>query len=169
MKCDRCDNEATVTDITRRHGQVFERHLCEKCAVELGVVAAGVGVPSTALAPKPASPTCPQCGLSLNDFRQGGLLGCAACYKTFESTLAPMIERAHEGATHHVGKTPRGMLQRAGPAREAVLGGTQEHVERLKLLRRQLDDAVRAEQYERAAALRDELRRLGGAADPTVT
>ncbi len=169
MKCDRCDNEATVTDITRRHGQVVERHLCEKCAAELGLVAGGVSLPSTALAPKPGVPTCPECGLSLNDFRQGGLLGCPACYKAFEATLAPMIERAHEGATHHVGKVPRGKIRRAGTALEAVLGGAQERVERLKLLKRQLDDAVRAEQYERAAALRDELRRLGGTADPSVT
>lgn len=169
MKCDRCDNEATVHDTKVRGGQIVSQHLCEKCAAEAGLVSGGVAMPSTALAPKPGVPTCPSCGLSLADFRQGGLLGCAVCYTTFEATLTPMIERAHEGATHHVGKTPRNLLERAGPARDAILGGPRERVERLRLLKKQLDDAVRAEQYERAAALRDELRRLGGTADPSVT
>ncbi|MBM4109291.1 MAG: hypothetical protein FJ255_10880 [Phycisphaerae bacterium] len=168
MKCDRCENEATVTDITRRQGVVIERHLCEKCASEAGVVAGGSPEPSALVPQKPAVPTCPECGLAITEFRQGGLLGCPACYKAFEATLAPMIERAHEGATHHIGKTPRCKLARSGPAREAVVGGVDEQVERLRLLKRQLDDAVRAEQYERAATIRDELRRLGGAADPAT-
>jgi protein-arginine kinase activator protein McsA len=35
-----------------------------------------------------------------------------------------------------------------------------ERAQRLSALRRLLEDAVKAEQYERAAQLRDELRRL---------
>ena len=34
------------------------------------------------------------------------LLGCANDYTVFERDLTPLLQRAHEGATHHVGKVP---------------------------------------------------------------
>ena len=40
------------------------------------------------------------------EFRQSGLLGCAHDYTLFEKDLTPLLQRAHEGATHHVGKVP---------------------------------------------------------------
>jgi protein arginine kinase activator len=85
-----------------------------------------------------------------------------------------LLERAHEGATHHVGKSPRrGSVARATQGSQATapssptteraaarLGTPEERSRRLVILRKQLADAVAAEQYERAASLRDELRRL---------
>lgn len=37
MKCDLCDQEATVHEQTIRAGKVSERHLCERCAREAGI------------------------------------------------------------------------------------------------------------------------------------
>lgn len=153
-KCDRCDNEAVVHEVTIRDGQKVEKHLCESCAHQEGVakqhapisdlitkfvLAQASGTPTA----RPAS--CPTCGMTFHEFRQQGLLGCPACYKAFEEQLGPMIERAHEGATHHVGKVPR----RGAPA--------PDRQQRIVALRRQLQEAIDAEQYERAATLRDEL------------
>lgn len=172
MKCDRCDNEATVTEVTRRGGVLGERHLCERCAAQAGLLGAQAPLvmpaepPPAPPEPKPAAGTfCPGCGLTLAEFRKSGMAGCAQCYKALESHLSPLIERAHEGATHHVGKVPK-RLASGARAPEQVVGGRAEQAERLKLIRRQLDEAVRAEQYERAASLRDELRRLSGPTDP---
>ena len=49
---------------------------------------------------------CDACGITWAEFRQGGLFGCANDYGVFEKDLTPLLERAHEGATHHVGKVP---------------------------------------------------------------
>lgn len=184
MKCDRCDSEATVHEITVRQGAKVERHLCEACARKEGLAPPG-GLPVTELTiahiiapggaaakprPGPAvrAQACPTCGLAYTEFRKSGLLGCPDCYRAFETQLAPLIERAHAGATHHVGKLPRRKLaaSRLANADPGVLGSPEEQRERLAALRRQLADAVRGEQYERAARIRDELRRLehpGGA------
>jgi protein arginine kinase activator len=179
MKCDQCGNEATVHEVTVRHGAKVERHLCDQCAASAGiapqptlplneiigklVLSQGIGAPPAAPpAPGPRALRCPTCKLAFTDFKQSGLLGCADCYRAFENQLGPMIERAHEGATHHVGKRPRrGGARTPGPdATQAAADAQAQHAERLRALRRQLDEAVRLEQYERAAKLRDELRRL---------
>ena len=66
----------------------------------------------------------------------------------FGEHLERLLERAHDGATHHVGKAPKS----AGTTRVAQ--------QDLRRLRRQLADAVAAEDYERAAELRDSIREL---------
>lgn len=183
MKCELCENEATVRELTRKNGVRLERHLCERCAREQGITAQSqvpleeilkhfvvASAPAQAAPesprPKPAGgvPVCPTCGLSFSDFKQSGTLGCAACYLAFETQLALLLERAHEGACLHVGKAPRRAGEIGGRSADAQ-GKTvlDDQVQRLQALRRQLEDALKAEQYERAAKLRDELRRLGGA------
>lgn len=154
-KCDSCEQEATVHEVTIKGGKKVERHLCESCAREAGI-AVQAAQPISELITKfvmahsgvraePRAPVCSECGLTFAEFRQNGTLGCAGCYNAFEESLSTLIERAHEGATHHVGKTPK----RAG--------GAIDRQKRIVALRKQLSEAIEAEQYERAAALRDEL------------
>ncbi len=181
MKCDQCDNEATVHEVTVRNGVKIEKHLCEVCATQQGIAtqpAAPINellksfmIPTTAaiVGPRPPQPrviACPVCQMTFAEFKQQGLLGCAACYKAFEAQLAPLVERAHDGGTKHIGKVPRRMLgggtaDTAEPDRiKRGLLDVEERAERLRRIQRELDNAVQAEQYERAAQLRDELRRL---------
>ncbi len=180
-KCDHCDREATVHEMVIRNGKQVEKHLCESCARESGIkvptppslndvikqfvvaqAAAPTPTPPMPIGQTPVVPAkpagCPGCGLTFAEFRQSGLLGCADCYKAFEASLGPLLERAHEGGTHHAGKTP----SRAGHC--------EERHERIAALRKQLVDAVAAEQYERAARLRDQLMHIdepsSGSAEP---
>ncbi len=128
MRCDQCDNEATVHEVTVVGNQKVEKHLCESCAQSEGlttqptepinallskfIMAPGLVQQAVTGGNKPKgenkAPECPECSMTWMQFRKSGLLGCATCYETFESRLAPLIERAQEGATHHVGKAPRG-------------------------------------------------------------
>jgi protein arginine kinase activator len=183
-KCQNCQNEATVHEVTVRQGVRVERHLCESCAQEAGIpvhpsapindligkyilsqTQGGIVAPTTASpsspTPAPAKPhACPGCALTFAEFKQGGLLGCAECYRAFESQLSGLIERAHGGATQHLGKQPRRMG--GGEPSAAREGGLlEERARRQQLLRQQLEEAVRAEQYERAAKIRDEIHRFG--------
>lgn len=177
MKCDRCENEATVHETTRKNGVTVEKHLCEKCASENGLASAGenpvhellqqFAVAHAALmSQSPQAPSrqtaCPACGLSFAEFKQGGMVGCAMCYKAFEAQLEPLLDRAHEGATRHSGKQPTrlGALSKAGKAPAIATESSEDRAKAAATLRKQLDEAVKAEQYERAAKLRDELRNL---------
>jgi protein arginine kinase activator len=190
MHCDICGEEATVHELRVVGGKKVEKHLCENCARKQGIATSpAVSVPELiekylAAASKPAesaplarSPsTCPTCSTTYLEFRQSGLLGCQDCYRAFEVQLGPLLERAHESGTHHVGKLPRRALtgaakSRPGPERgvdsrgiESILGGPAEVAGRLATLRRQLEEAVGAEQYERAAHIRDQIRKLEQAA-----
>ena len=159
FKCDKCGKEATIrlTDIV--DGQVIEKHLCEQCAAAEGVtIKAHVplaklleGLTLQASADEDLEQlTCDVCGLSFQQFRQQQLLGCPNDYKVFEKVLVPLLERAHEGASYHVGKVPADAAE-----------SERRHNELLRL-RGQLKEAVTGEDYEAAARLRDRIKELEG-------
>ncbi len=165
-KCDKCNRPATHHEVVVIKGKAVEKHLCDLHAAEEGLAAkathtqldelltnfitlnaAGQTEKSAAKATK-ANATCQGCGMTWGDFKEHTLLGCPRCYATFENALSPLIERAQEGGTHHVGKVPR----RAGVGEQRQMT--------LQRLRRRLDDAVKAEDYELASDLHEQLKNL---------
>lgn len=157
--CERCKKaQATfhVTDIDPS-GAKQERHLCERCAVEEGLLQfqkPSVQVEIENFVAHAQSTggasdlVCEECGISYVEFRNQGLLGCPQDYDLFAERLARLLERAQDQATTHVGKSPKSLGTRRV---------TQQEIRRLK---RALADAVAAEDYERAAELRDQIREL---------
>ena len=106
---------------------------------------------------------CHCCGLTFAEFKQHAVLGCAECYKCFEHLLSPLLERAHEGGVSHMGKQPKRLSKGLSPRPTApmTVALTQEdRARRLQSLGAQLSRAVSEEQYELAAKMRDEIRRL---------
>ena len=155
-KCDHCDKPAVVHELIQKNGVKREIHLCLEHAQ-----AAGVALPThqpinqllkqfvmTTAKAGAGTKACAACGLTFARFRQSGTLGCPECYHAFEELLAPLIERAHNGATQHRGKAPR---RAAGSVDRQLV---------LQQLMKELDQAVASEQYERAAELRDRLRTI---------
>ncbi|HUO10699.1 MAG TPA: UvrB/UvrC motif-containing protein [Phycisphaerae bacterium] len=92
---------------------------------------------------------CPVCGTSWSHFKQSGLMGCSHDYELYEGKLLPLLKRAQEGSTQHVGKVPHA---RKTPDTDRQLATLR--------LRRELQKAIDAENYEQAAKYRDELRKL---------
>jgi protein arginine kinase activator len=92
---------------------------------------------------------CPICGLTWSQFKHSGLMGCPHDYEQLEGKIEPLLKRAQEGAVQHVGKVP-------GKHRTEE---TERQVVSLRL-RKELQKAIDAENYEQAARLRDELREL---------
>ena len=163
MTCDHCHEREAVVHLTHiADGQVTMLHLCERCAAEKGVESpqsvqdntlvkfVGATVGKSAIDPSlvvgGGRQACPACGATLQDFRQSGRLGCADCYRTWETALRDILRKLH-GATLHMGEryTERG-VEPADP------------VERAADLREQLRLAVETENFELAAELRDRLR-----------
>jgi protein arginine kinase activator len=90
---------------------------------------------------------CNQCGLTIGEFRSTGMFACSGCYDAFHDTVENVLRRIH-GSTKHIGKRPFSMQISAEP------GLSPEE------LREQLDQAIKTENYEHAAQLRDMLRDL---------
>ncbi len=157
--CERCKKAQATYHLTEidTDGERSQRHLCERCALEEGLVQVHKPVAATEFLEQFVSGAkssargdlvCPDCGISYVEFRNQGQLGCPRDYDVFKEVLHPLIQREHNGGTHHVGKSPRDVA--AG----------RETEQEIRKLKRQLDEAVAAEDYERAARLRDRLREL---------
>ena len=156
MKCQLCSNPATVhlTDIVNNHKK--ELHLCQGCAEaqqllkhqELNLPAILQSLIGQHLGPTDelARLRCPACGIKYMEFRAQGRLGCPHDYTVFRTALGPLLRRIHR-QDRHVGKVPRRGAEAATRQTELVE------------LRRQLQAAVEAEEYEEAARLRDLLRK----------
>lgn len=96
---------------------------------------------------------CPVCGFTQADFKKTGRLGCSACYETFQEGLGALLKTMHKG-TQHVGKAPRRF--------EAI----RQNEAKIQSLRQTLERVVASEQYEEAAGLRDEIRKLESESKP---
>jgi protein arginine kinase activator len=153
MVCDNCGSGDAVVHLTQIvNNEMSTYHLCEKCAAAKGLETspdflAQMGQSSSGQAGDPEG-TCDFCGLTFADFRETGRLGCPHCYATFEAQLRGLLRRIH-GATQHVGK----VYLPPDPS-------ASEMEKRLEGLHRKLQRAVDAEDFERAAELRDKIRAL---------
>ncbi|HEV7302176.1 MAG TPA: UvrB/UvrC motif-containing protein [Tepidisphaeraceae bacterium] len=161
MKCDNCNKAAATVHLTEiKGGKKLEKHLCEQCAAQneglpvkthtpINELLTNFVLAHSGLQKETGVGGCEHCGITWADFRQSGLLGCEHDYGVFEKDLTPLLQRAHEGATHHVGKVP---------ARRGEVGVPMKKSVDLTRLRKDLSRAVEAEDYEKAAKLRDQIR-----------
>ena len=158
MKCENCKKrEATVHLTEIKNGNKQEMHLCEECAGEKGLpgkahfsiseLLAGIASAAQQKARKGKEVSCPNCEQTLSQFRSTGRFGCAECYTAFKDEILPLIEKIHD-STQHVGKAP------------ARLPAGVNQQKQLRAMQAELKTAVQREDYEKAAALRDQLRAL---------
>ncbi len=158
MKCDKCkQNEANFYYRETINGRTTERHLCADCAQEEGLTAAfdwrGGGLFGE-LFDEPFGGE----GSLLGDFFGGGMLPRFARTMLSPMTALPRVE---------IGMTePEVRPERSRPASEAEASIPEDAGAELKLrrelqaLKLQLDEAVKNEDYEKAAGLRDRIRAL---------
>ncbi|MBE5971413.1 MAG: excinuclease ABC subunit B [Lachnoclostridium sp.] len=122
-----------------------------------------------------AEVVCPNCGTTYESFVETSRFGCADCYSVFGPLLGENI-RHLQGSDRHVGKRPEHVLREEAAkaqarAEEEINGsGGQEdsasklpeltREEQIRLLQARIKDALRREDYEEAAVLRDAIRSL---------
>ena len=162
MLCELCkQTQATVHLTEIINEQMSELHLCEACANQKGAqveshfglsdLLSGLADFSKTQEPESGEATvkaCPSCGMTYEDFRKVGRLGCAVCYVTFKRSLGSLLKRIH-GSPIHVGKSPVRLLKPAKMAKSEMLE-----------LKRKLEKAIEHEAFEEAARLRDQIRRV---------
>ena len=162
MVCQVCGKNPATVHFTEIHdNKMSEMHVCERCADEKGLHAGNPGqkfdiadllagmvdTMTTSDEERVGRIQCPRCGLLYSAFRETGRLGCAECYGAFQYQLKPLLRRIH-GDTRHRGKVPS--RDEAGASRSR----------QIQRLHDELQRAVEREEFEHAAAIRDEIRRL---------
>ncbi len=170
MLCQICGKNPASVHFTEIHdNKMSEIHVCERCAEEKGMhtpaqqhkfeiadlLAGMVDSMTHTEEERVGHVQCPRCGMLYSSFKETGRLGCADCYTAFQFQLRPLLRRIH-GDTHHRGKAPtRG--QETVPSTRAI-----------QRLHDELQRAVEREEFERAAQVRDEIRRLEAERQATV-
>lgn len=164
MQCQACKKvKATVRCTTMINNKKSENFLCQACAKKnalanplenipelFGHIMAGILGEAFISKQMPlvkkgrSGPTCPECGTSFSQFEDKGKVGCAQCYKAFSGEMKILLRRLH-GSSRHKGRIPQKFAAAgAGP--------------NLPRLRRELQEAILQERFERAAELRNLIR-----------
>lgn len=164
--CMSCKQQSATVKLTKIvKGTVEEVYLCQECAAKqspyqkklmnplanmtLDAILAGILGQAKEEGAKPVANDlqCSNCGLPFDSYRGTLILGCSECYESFEKHLLSDLRKFH-GSTVHRGRVPEEAAQSVKSTRNP-----QE-------LRKRLTDAVRAEDFELATRLRDELREM---------
>ncbi len=169
MNCEKCKNKKATVFYADESGG---RHsLCASCAASLGKISEydaadqkAHGAPFTPTptltslqAPHTALPSycsadetllltaCPHCSTSLESYISRGRLGCPECYTLFADSLLPSSLSAECAKGARMPSSRRTAIDR---------------IRSINDLKSRLRIAVETENYELAATLRDEIRRL---------
>jgi len=172
MLCERCKkNEATYYYHENVNGAEKAYHLCRECKEdmekkgELGDIDLSMGSMFDSFFANPMqsglfgslfAPVRTQiqsgekkcsCGMTLRELSANGMVGCPECYETFARELAGTVRSIH-GRNAHNGRVPAKFREKLS-VKQKIEALEQERLE-----------AVKNENYERAAEIRDELKKL---------
>lgn len=172
MLCERCKkNNASLFYKETVNGKTTSMALCRECAAELEKegklhiptqsfatlshssaiddLFSGLFTPKKNTVNTADEKRCTLCSSTFSDIVKSGKVGCAKCYDVFRGELARTVQSIH-GNVKHEGRA-------AGPEKEK-----NEKKAKLSALRSELNEAIKAEAFERAAVLRDEIKTLEG-------
>jgi protein arginine kinase activator len=158
MLCDECKkNEATVSYQLYENGHYIKLNLCAECAKKKNLfdyssfhfIDSNLKSQNDISSKKKylENKKCENCGLTFEDFRKIGKLGCSKCYRYFQEELKPILSRIHN-SVQHIGKQPIGSSEKL------------KNFEEIKKLKEQLQQALAAENYEQAIIIRDKINKL---------
>jgi protein arginine kinase activator len=160
MLCEICQTNVVAKKIQFALGNTIkEFNVCNQCAEKHDLHSPFAGLPGAlsvlmlgqlvkSLAPEMTdddhSLVCSACGTTIGKFRQTGVLGCPRCYDSFKSIMTNLLNQIH-GSSKHIGSRP-------AKQRKNVINYD------ITKLKKELEIAIRNENYEKAAELRDLIR-----------
>lgn len=179
MLCERCKmREANIKYTEVINGIKTEHNLCAQCAKEMDfgpysamfdgefplekLLSDLLGISRESREESQTSGiVCPTCKTSYDTFVEKSCFGCQDCYSVFDPLIRDNIKKL-QGSSQHVGKIPK--FQKAGLAKQeredSKVGGQLSREKQIIFWQAKLKEALQVEDYEEAAACRDEIRRL---------
>lgn len=162
MLCEKCQQQqATVHMQQIFNGEKTEMHLCQNCAamtamsisfnnIFQGFLDSFSSVSNNNTNEKGIKKhikQCSTCGLTYDEFKKTGRLGCSECYNVFSNELNTIFKNV-QASNQHQGKFPQKYGSELLCKRE---------LDSLKVL---LSKAIENEEYEDAAGYRDKIKEL---------
>ncbi|MBN1898419.1 MAG: UvrB/UvrC motif-containing protein [Spirochaetes bacterium] len=174
MKCDVCKKEEAIIHIQEvANNNIKAIHLCEECARSYGIkgnimnlgftlIDIFSNMTSGKLLSKQSKPSgskdeliipqqdnlkCPVCNETFSEFIETAKLGCGYCYIAFHDRIKPLLRKIHSQSLHK-GKVPKNMQEKVSLNKA------------LRSLNNRLKISLKREDYEKAALLRDEIKKL---------
>jgi|SRR5690625_4981682 len=169
MECNECKKRPATLHFTQIiNGQKSEIQVCELCAKKKGYTmnneeayslhdlltglfnfnSSTLDLQNENIFKQIEELECSKCNMSFNDFQRIGKFGCANCYNSFKAKLDSIFRRVHSGNTKHIGKIPKRK------------GGNLHMKKELEMFRNKLQQLIEQEEFEQAAVVRDEIKRL---------
>lgn len=155
IECSECRKKVAIKYTEIVGGSISHTFMCEGCPVYDRRLHGGGQALSTGMGEGMLA--CGHCGTTLDSVRMGNPLGCSVCYEVFAETLFSELLQAKKlplrvtqfkkSMPLHIGRSP-------GEAKEVSAAM------KLLALNEALSDTLKAENYEQAAFLRDQIRAL---------
>ena len=148
--CTECKKPCTLFITLVAGGKAMTYSCCAHCPSSMTSPLAG-SLPSQILGIKLDIPmpkiqgSCPSCGFRWADFERTHRIGCPQCYEAHTQDLLPTLSRIQPGISHS-GRRPQ-------PSEMDLKN-------RLQKAKDELAQAVKNEEFETAAALRDQIAQL---------
>lgn len=166
MKCQKCGaNNATTHVKTIINGELREFDLCSECADKMGYTNVFGDIENefsnflgsffgNVLPARTQATRCEFCGSTYSDITKSGHVGCAKCYEIFADELYPSIRRIH-GNTTHCGKNSSDAEKL-----KHTKNATETKEQKINNLKSKLESAVKEQNFELAAELRDKIKEM---------
>ncbi len=169
MLCQDCKKREAQVHLTQIiNNEKIALSLCKECASARGFHSplenipfplaeilsglAHAAGPSGKPEPMP-SIVCPNCHLTFEEFTRQGRFGCGECYRAFRPKLESIMRKIH-GASLHRGRAPETTTTIADITDRPIPVKEEERLEA------ELRKAIEAEDFERAAEIRDKLKSI---------
>ncbi len=177
MLCERCKKNQATMRLTRTvNNKKTVMNLCSECAREVGApisaamdgfgsILSGLMGLETMWKATPdhtrVVKKCPSCGMTKEEISRSGKLGCSECYITFLDDMRPLLRKIHGNCVHR-GSTPGTQATPIEKKCEDQCTGKMVTPEEnpVEILRVQMQEAIRKEDFEKAAELRDKIKEL---------
>ena len=176
MICELCGKNKAIIHIQEVvNGHKKNVHFCGSCAGNKSLplkTSKGTGVAkyifdlsipfekNSNLSLNESSVQCITCGMKKDDFQETGRLGCPDCYESFWEILEGILPLMHSGNRHRGKSSKNDLYHFAGDFPDRKNQPLQDQANDLFVLNQGLDEAVKTENFELAAVLRDKLSDL---------
>lgn len=154
MLCNKCQkNTASHVYTQNINGKVYKYYLCDECIKNLtnlnffldDLLGHFISSSNNISKEHNNNDQCPKCGASFDDIIKNGKVGCDICYNKFRDQLIPSIKKLHNN-TKHIGNIPA--------------SASSSSSSKIAVLKSQLEIAIKNQEFEIAAKIRDQINEL---------
>lgn len=164
--CEICGKNEAVIHVQQIMGsEIIELRLCEECAEKKGISGENtnldfsiselltglLNITSEVKNDKDQS-FCRNCGMTYKEFQKEGKLGCPECAQVFRKDIYTILESI-SGTHQHIGRYPKKLRE----FKKLLIDKTE--------MKQKLQEAIKNEDYEAAAIIRDKIHALEQASE----